>query len=228
MFKQFLIFIVTISIFFFLAGCAKLPDYAKPQFYPPEDGATSDHNSFGYRQLKREDFQATSLPEEYSQFHQNIQARSCISVRPADDTVIRITSGMYGDEQVYMGSFSRISFHAVFNPGCSWWSPKVAGGKKGYVLQHEQIHFALAELGARRLNLEIKEDLDQFLAIGKNQQEVQIELMEKAKNVSRKALEEDLIHHTAFDEDTSMYHAPKVQQKWFNDVTQRLQQSESR
>jgi hypothetical protein len=224
MFKRFSICIFIFFIFIALAGCARLPDYAKPQFHPPEDGDTSDADSFGYRQLKQEDFQATSLPGEYSQFHHNIQARSCISVRPADDTVIRITSGTFSGEQVFMGSFTNIEFHAVFNPGCSWWSPKVAANKKGYVLQHEQIHFALAELGARRLNLEVKKDLQQFLAIGKNHQEVQIELMEKAKSVSRKALEEDLAQHTAFDEDTSMYHAPKVQQKWFNDVTRRLQQ----
>ncbi len=225
MFKRFSIFIVTFSIFLYLTGCARLPDYAKPQFYPPEDSSTSDTNSFGYRQLKQEDFQATSLPEQYSHFNHSIQARSCISVRPADDTVIRITSGTFGDEPVFMGSFTNISFHAVFNPGCSWWSPKVGANKKRYVLQHEQIHFALAELGARRLNLEIQKDLQQFLAIGKNTQEVQIELMEKARNVSRTALEEDLANHTAFDEDTSMYHAPKVQQKWFEDVTRRLQQS---
>ncbi|WP_136806811.1 hypothetical protein [Desulfosediminicola flagellatus] len=221
MIQQFLtVFFLAILLLF--SACSTLPEYAKPTFHATEDNAPVLKNGFGYRKLTIADFKADSLPTTYEQYHHNIQARSCISIRPAKETRIRITNNVLGGQEVYMGSYSKISFEAVFNPECSWWNPHVPGRKKSYVLQHEQIHFALTELSARRMNRQYREGLEQYLAIGKSFKEVQNELLEIVRSVSREVLEADIVKHTAFDEETSLYYDREVQQKWFDTVRRRL------
>lgn len=204
------------------AACARLPEYARPQLYTSEGRAGAGHNSFAYRQLTRADFQATALPEPYVRYNHRIQARSCISIRPADDTVLHVTNGAVSGQTFYLGNVSRITFRAMFNPDCSWWSPDVPTDTTPYVLQHEQIHFGLAELTARRLNREARSGLEQYLAIGKTPQQVQAELVEKVESVCRAAMEQEIEQHTSFDEETSLSYDPKAQQKWFVDITRRL------
>jgi hypothetical protein len=68
-----------------------------------------------------------------------------------DFSKMRITQGYYESQSFYVGSIPQITFEAMFMPTCSWWHPEVPEGLKAYVLQHEQIHFALAELAARNL-----------------------------------------------------------------------------
>lgn len=210
-----------------IAGCARLPDYARPQFTSPEDGVAVGKSSFGYRQLTVADFWAVSLPESYAQFPHRIQARSCISLRPTDDTMIRIAKGSVSGKPLYVGTFATFAFQAYFNPECSWWSPDVPQKIINYVLQHEQIHFALAELTARRLNQEARDEIEQYMAMGNTQAEAQAELVEQAKRASREAMQVDIRLHTRFDEDTSLVYDSIAQQKWFDDVTNRLQTIQS-
>ena len=42
-----------------------------------------------------------------------------------------------------------LRFRAQMDRKCSWWNPKDLGFPQEYILEHEQIHFALCELGAR-------------------------------------------------------------------------------
>lgn len=213
---------LTLLVAVLFAGCARLPEYARPQFATTEERVVAGSNSFGYRQLKVSDFKASSLPESLAQFNHRIQARSCISIRPADDTVIRIVNGTVSGQPLYIGNFSRFTYQADFNPDCSWWSGDVPKETIPYVLQHEQIHFALAELTARKLNRESREELEQYPAFGRNPQQVQAELVEMAKRISREAMEQEIDQHTSFDEETSLYYDPEVQQKWYDKVSRRL------
>ena len=198
------IFLSALLILFFSA-CARLPEYARPQF-SPEDYAVSTANSFAYRQLEVEDFRAPSLPPKFQQFNHSIQARSCISVQTSPNSQIQIASGTISGKIIYTGKFANISFIAVFNPDCSWWNPKITPEKKNYILQHEQIHFALTELTARRLNRYYKGHMEQFTAIGSTLEEVKKQLHAEAERVSREGVEEALDEHTSFDEETSLFY----------------------
>jgi len=200
-----------------LAGCARLPEYARPQFSDSSESSARGQG-FGYRSLKVSDFQSPSLPESYGQFDHRIQARSCITLRSTVNTAARISRGLIDGNVVYVGRFSQISFEAEFNPACSWWSPEVRSERVGYVLQHEQIHFALTEITARRLNRDKSGDILEFMAIGSSPEEVGTQLQEKVKEVSREAMTEDIVVHTSFDEDTSLYFNPVAQQKWLGKV----------
>lgn len=93
---------------------------------------------------------------------------------------------------------------------------------KAYILQHEQIHFALTELAARKITLQAKEELVHFIAFGKTRSDVQTKLREKVIELTQYAIHSDLKIHTAFDEDTSGFYAPKIQHSWLSDVEKRL------
>jgi len=205
-----------------LAGCAQLPEYARPQFRAPGSAMSGGGEGFTYRPLTIEDFKAVSLPPEYDRFDHHINAHSCISIRPAPDTQARITQGVYQGQSFYMGSIPKIIFEAVFVPGCSWWSPEVPERRKAYVLQHEQIHFALAELSARKLTREAREELKDYLAINDSYREVQAELAAKLASMARAAMETSFEEHTDFDEDTSLFFDPRAQREWLEDIEARL------
>jgi hypothetical protein len=208
--------------FALIAGCAQLPEYARPRFHTPDNGSTVSGEGFGYRPLTVEDFSAESLPPEYSQFNHQINAHSCISIRPSRDSKARITQGIYGNQPFYVGSIPEVTFEAVFVPACSWWNPEVNESRQAYVLQHEQIHFALAELAARQLTRRAREEMKDYLAINNSYQELQEELKNKLKEMAHAAMEASFEEHTDFDEDTSLRHDPRAQRWWLEEVEARL------
>ena len=59
----------------------------------------------------------------------------------------------------YVGTISQLKFKTVFVPECSWWNPNLAKNGENYVLQHDQIHFALTELAARKLTSKVSDGL---------------------------------------------------------------------
>jgi hypothetical protein len=208
--------------FALIAGCAQLPEYARPRFHTPDDGSTVSREGFGYRPLTVEDFAAESLPPEYSQYNHHINAHSCISIRPSRESKARITQGVYGNQSFYVGSIPEVTFEAVFVPACSWWNPEVNENRQAYVLQHEQIHFALAELAARKLTRNAREEMKDYLAISNSYQDVQEELKTKLKEMAHAAMASSFEEHTDFDEDTSLRHDPRAQRWWLEEVETRL------
>jgi len=211
----------------FLAGCAQLPEYARPQFHDPGEGSTIGRDGFGYRLLKIDDFKAPSLPPEFSQYNHHINAHSCISIRPVAGTQALITQGISGGQPFYAGSLPQVSFEAIFVPTCSWWNPEVKQKRKAYILQHEQIHFALAELAARRLTRDAREELRDYLAVDSSYRAVQEELSQKLQDLAHDAMEASFGEHTDFDEDTSLHYDPRAQRRWLEEVEERLAEEHS-
>lgn len=217
--KKILLGLVVLGL---LAGCLQLPDYARPRFREAVVGEVLDREGFRYRLLAVEDFQAASLPEAYRAHDQHINAHSCISIRPAEDTQALITQGVYGGKMFFVGSLPDVRFEAVFVPACSWWNPEVPAQRRDYVLEHEQIHFALAELAARRLTREAREELKDYLAINETYAAVQEELSNKLKALTRTAMEASFEEHTDFDEETSLFYDPRAQRWWLEEVQERM------
>ena len=200
------------------AGCAQLPKHAQPHFYSHQDEALLNRKGFGYRQLQVEDFKAASLPPDYRQYDHSIGAQSCISIRPSRDLKIHIGQAYYQGMLFYSGTISHLKFEAIFVPECSWWNPALDRRKVEYVLQQEQIHFALAELTARELTIKAGSEMQSHIAFGKDYSEVQKELVEKLKNMGQETMKASLQEHTEFDEDTSLFHDPQAQQKWLKKI----------
>ncbi len=208
------------------ASCAPLPEYARPQFYSHADRVTdTDNSGFRYRVLSIDDFKAKMLPADVQQYHESINARSCLTIRPSSTTSAQIGEVSYYGNPLWIGQFKHISFEALFIPSCSWWNKNISEKKIDYVLQHEQIHFALAELSARRATGELGMKMKEYTAVGGTHSEVAEELNRVLLDSVHQLLESDLEIHTEFDEDTSMFFDQDQQNSWYDKLAQRLEKS---
>jgi len=135
-----------------LGAALALGSCASPQALDPAQWAAGD--VVAYRLLTKDDFRATSSSHVWGNVAHG--AEICTFMVPAE-----------GDAG---------AFHAVMNPRCSFWNSTMGplttlGGLAGasvvpglgtqqpdwYVLQHEQIHFAIMEVAALRLSQQIAE-----------------------------------------------------------------------
>lgn len=205
-----------------LVSCASLQDYARPQFHFFDEAPSSIQKGFGYRKLTISDFQARSLLSGKQKYSSHLYAQSCLSIVPSSDFQVRISKAYFSDQNFYAGSFVHISFQALFLPDCSWWSPRIPAKRQAYVLQHEQIHFALAELTSRKLTRKARKELNGYVAFGTSYHEVNMALTAKVKKLAHQVMKAGLKMQTAFDEDTSGFYQPKSQQLWLKKVIRRL------
>lgn len=206
------------------AGCAQLPEYARPRVYIPEGADGVNRDGFSYRELRVEDFRSLSLPADLEGHDHHINARSCISIRPSADSTAQIAEAMYEGHKVFIGTIDHVAFEAVFVPECSWWNYDVPEEKMGYVLQHEQIHFGLAEIAARDLTVRIEQAFADYIVIDSGYELVKAELADQLSSWARNGMEASLAEHTEFDNETSLYYDPPVQQQWLEEVNQRLEE----
>jgi len=137
-------------LLFLLAGCSGLPHYAQPHI-SPISGPLPAH-VVTYRALIKEDFQAKELPEYIREHSDKLNAHTSVSIRPVPQSKYIISAAEYYGSRVYFASVGQLAFEALMIPERSWWNPAAPERKKSYILQHEQIHFALLEVTARRLS----------------------------------------------------------------------------
>ena len=208
------------------AGCAELPEYAKPRTVQIDETSGSLATAFTYRQLKREDFRAASLPENMSPHGKSINAQSAIRIRITADSKFSIARRPSLDEKNYVGSINRLAFEAVMLPDSSWWNPKLQGAITGYVLQHEQIHFALTEIAARKLTSDARKWASKFSVIKETPQEIYSEMTRQIKGLINSAMEANKKRHLKFDEETSLFYTPSWQAWWLEVTEKELKQTE--
>jgi len=205
-----------------LLSCSQLPDYAQPRFHTNYDQVNTESTGFRYRDLTVEDFKAKSLSPEYQQYQNDINARSCLTVRPSDKTRATITAVHYHEQTFYVGTLMNIEFEAFFIPSCSWWNPDTSPEKRSYVLQHEQIHFALSELTARKVTHELQIKMQEYTALGGTPSEVKLELKTVLLKSAHELIRSELSIHSDFDEDTSLFFDPEEQNEWFQKIADQL------
>jgi len=108
-------------------------------------------------------------------------------------------------------------------PEKSWWNPFLAKEKQAYVLQHEQIHFALMELEARRLNRKAALEDQRLQECAFDVEIAKEKLSATLDQWMAEAVQESLKRHEEFDVATSHLYVPRIQQGWYNKVMQELQ-----
>ena len=214
--------ILLMQLFLLLSGCAQLPEYARPHLMEIDNKQEVLKKGITYRQLTVDDFQALELPANIEPHAKNIAAHACCRIRAAKDSKFTITRGYLNQQIHYFGSIKYIVFEAVMFPECSWLNPRVSGKKLQYVLEHEQIHFALMEIAARKLTREVRKEAKNFLAIQSTYEETLEEISAKIRDMIRSANQAVLKEHTSFDEDTSLYPDPKGQRRWLERVEEQL------
>lgn len=211
---RFIKFMLLMQVFLLLSGCAQLPEYARPHIMEIDNKQEGLKNGITYRQLTVDDFQALELPVHIKPHAKSIGAHTCGQIRVAKDSKFTITRGYLNQQIHYFGSIKYIVFEAVMDPECSWLNPDISGEKLEYVLEHEQIHFALMEIAARKLTREARKEAKNFIAIQSTYKETQEEISVKIRDMLRTANQAVLKEHTSFDEDTSLYFDPEGQQWW--------------
>ena len=205
-----------------LACASSLPEYARPKGEIASREAVNSANLIAYRTLTREDFAAARPPPQIRGHRDSLGAATCGLVRPSADSQIAVVLS----NGSFKATIPRLRFEARMDRDCSWWNPDFERAPPEYVLQHEQIHFAIYELGARRLNARAKRIAASLASHGDTAQEAATEVERKFQRVIRDGLDQILDRSQAFDEDTSMSRNAKRQAEWGRRVDAELASTE--
>lgn len=212
-----------------LVGCSTLPEYAAPKGGVVDAGTLDSSDVIGYRQLSRADFRGTQAPPEFAPVAARVGAATCGQVRTTADTTFLLNwrQETPASETRHWVEVKKLGFMALMDRRCSWWNDKAASRAPAYVLQHEQIHFALYELGARKLNAEAGSIKRNMVSEGSSKQEVQNHAQRALNQALQKATDELLERNRDFDEDTSLGFRPDRQRAWLQRVTQELTETQA-
>ncbi len=107
-----------------------------------------------YRALTRADFQA----EKPSQSNKNLDAVTVVTYRADTTLVYAIERPTNPENARWEVSLDTVRFLTLMNPKASWWNPKrTSQDDARRILEHEQLHFDVAELVVRRANARLKQ-----------------------------------------------------------------------
>jgi hypothetical protein len=214
---------------FALFGCHTLPEYAAPKGGVVDAGKLDSSDVIGYRQLTRADFRSLKAPTEFAAVADRVGAATCGQVRTTPDTVFRINwrQATPSSEKRHWVEVKNLEFMALMDRHCSWWNERAASRQPAYVLEHEQIHFALYELGARKLNASVETIKREMSGEGATQQEVQEHAQQALNEALQKATAELLERNRDFDQDTSLGFRPDRQRAWLRKVTSELAETQA-
>lgn len=213
-----------------LIGCGStLPEYAAPKGGVVAAASLDSSDVISYRQLSRADFRGTQAPPEFAQVAGRVGAATCGQVRTTSDTLFMINwrQETPSSEKHHWVEIKKLSFMALMDRRCSWWNDRTASRAPAYVLQHEQIHFALYELGARKLNANAEAIKQSMLKEGATQQEVEAHAQRALNDALVKATEDLLQRNREFDEDTSLGYRPDRQRSWLKKVNEELAETQA-
>jgi hypothetical protein len=212
-----------------LSGCARLPEYAAPKGGVVDAGQLDSTDVIGYRELTRADFRGIQAPTEFAAVAHRVGAATCGQVRTTADTTFLLNwrQDSPTSPKRHWVEVKKLGFMALMDRRCSWWNDKLAARAPAYVLQHEQIHFALYELGARKLNASVDSIKRDMTARGKSQEEVQA-IAQRALSAALTQATEDLLDRNRdFDQDTSLGYRPDRQRAWLKKVLAELEETQA-
>ncbi len=183
-------------------------------FVYPEPGTRSS-DVIGWGTLRVEDFRAEHPPVSVWDHGERLAAVSCVFLG-TDGTfplTVRREQPAAGAAR-YRVRVPGVRIISRFDRGCSWWNPETPVDRVAYTLEHEQIHFALTELAARRLQTVLAERHELLEATAttasRAQQRIQMQLDIAQRKISEALREE----HARFDAETSARYDPIAQDRW--------------
>ena len=203
-------------------ACTALPEYAAPKLVAfdeeniPTDGVT-------YRPLKRLDFQGWRPP---AGFDERMAAVTCAYIEPIiDRDALTVHEAVMQDgTRGYHVTFNNLRFRAFMDRNCSWWNTANTEEDIEYILEHEQIHFALFEVAARQwsadppIQLRIKAGSREAMK-DKMREQFAAQMDEKMSVLMEQ--------NRKFDEETSLGYNIKKQKKWLEKVNAQLEKTPS-
>jgi hypothetical protein len=210
------------ALLLLLSACgSSLPDIARPR------GGTIDASAppgdwIRYRAVERGDFRRVDPPAVVKQGPYELGAQTCAYVKTNPDVRIDLVKTVEpnGSERVE-GRLQNLRFEAWMDRECSWWNP--TNQDIPYTLEHEQIHFAISEIAARKLNREAAKLMKDLHVTAGTQDAVVQEIQGKVKSLLEEYNQEAIERNEDFDEDTSVGKNPPRQKQWRDTVNRELQ-----
>lgn len=202
-----------------VAACTSLPEYARPTAESIDPSRYQAGDAIRYRELSRTDFRAASPPEQIAAHASEFGAYTCAIIR-ADTPEARISVVRDPASGGFVARLPDVEYYAEMDRGCSWWNPHGSSVPTEYVLQHEQIHFALVEIQARRL----AQSARGLTGRGRSPQAAASDL-QRSHDAAIQAARRGLVErNTRFDEETSDGYQPGRQRRWLSRVLAELGQ----
>ena len=211
---------------FLLAACSRLPPAALPQ--PLAEEAPWSGEVLTYRQLAKQYFLADRPPPHLDPDHPALAAHAAIVLRLSPSAKYLAVAQPGSAEPLFCLQTQDVGFEAVLLPHRSWWNPAVESAKSQLVLQHEQVHFALMEASARRLNRRVVEQREELRSCDANRAQAQQAIANRLKSWLGEEERRVMAEHHQFDNATSRLQAPQIQQWWYDRLQLELSQENSR
>jgi hypothetical protein len=191
------------------------------------DAVVDSGDRIRYRTIERADFNGKESPiiaPERSDYELN--AVTCVYLRTNPDVSLKVGSRIDADgTEHYEGWVATLGFRALMDRSCSWWNPR--GRDPDYTLQHEQIHFALHEVAARRLNEAAARLVTTLHVTAVSEQEVVETLETRIGQLFDEHNAAASARNRRFDEETSWGHDAERQSRWWRTVEAELRETES-
>jgi hypothetical protein len=179
-----------------------------------------------WRPLGQSDFRGARPPGAFGTSSVRPVAVSCAYVVTSPQARI-FPVEVPGAEAVvsYRAVVEGLSFHALLSRSCSWWNPNT-GVSPAYVLQHEQLHFDIFEIAARRLNRDLPGLLEVMDVRGPTVQSVVDGAQQHVQAALTRALNETAARNQKLDIETSFGFEPTRQAGWRMQIKRDLQELE--
>lgn len=172
-----------------------------------------------YREITRDDFQASNPPTESGEHTARIGALLCGAIVADSEIVLDIEPDT--DSKDTWFTIDGPDYRAKMDTACSWWNAEQATTPADYVLEHEQIHFALMEIYARGINQDLRE-----LRIRTGSPEQAPKVADESATRLLERATRDLVEESRhFDDQTSRHVDREAQRRWKWNVERRLRDS---
>lgn len=148
-----------------------------------------------------------------------------VKVAPGSEfSIVPLETG--SDSTLFEATAHNLRFHAIMDRRASWWRSELDSVSTADVLEHEQIHFAIFELGARSLNARIPEIATRIRSTGRT--------IEDARRTASARLEEELQaankrlaeRQGEFEKETSNGMNRSRQKEWWDNIQAELAATE--
>jgi len=194
--------VIVLSLLAWFGGC--LPGYFGIIRQIPYDESGQEEGGVSYRILTLEDFRS-SASSDNAPHSKKTGVVSCARIRMASKAkVVAIPQPLLrrGGFPGYIGNFTDLEFYAVLDRECLAWNQRNAEREVSILLEHEQAHFAIMEIAARRLNRQLYEGSLKFRFKGATQDEVGRAGEKIIANILTKGAERALARSQQFDLET--------------------------
>jgi hypothetical protein len=197
-----------------LPSTTSLPDYAQPKAETMRAERYTATDTIRYRALTRDDFRGAQPPRQLGDNAKSMGAFTCASIVPEGDPRVSFHRKPDGGT---VARLERATFHAEMERACSWWNAEVRLDG-AYILQHEQIHFGLTEMQARRLTARMQ-DVE---VVARSPEQATREIQQIYDQMATESSEDLVRDATSFDQETSFRYAPEAQARWMRFVEQEI------